>query len=54
MNIQREEGYSRPEKHCEPIQHNENVYSFHLTESKNSIQFSIDCKVGDTGTYPGT
>ena len=30
------------------------VYSFHMTESTNSIQVSIDCKLGDTGTYPGT
>ena len=25
------EGYSRPEKHCEPIQHNSDLYSFHTT-----------------------
>ena len=25
------EGYSRPENHYEPIQHNEDLYSFHTT-----------------------
>ena len=27
----RVEGYSRPEKHHEPIQHNEDLYNFHTT-----------------------
>ena len=25
------EGYSRPEKHHEPIQHNSDLYNFHFT-----------------------
>ena len=25
------EGYSRPEKHCGPIQHNWDLYNFHTT-----------------------
>ena len=31
MNRQKVEGYSRPEKHYEPVKHNEDLYSFHTT-----------------------
>ena len=40
------EGYSRPEKHYEPIQHN---YKFHTTVGYKSYSSSIDYKLGDTG-----
>ena len=29
--VYREVGYNRPEKHCELIQHNSDLFSFHTT-----------------------
>ena len=46
------EGYSRPENHGEPMQHNKDLYSFVTTQIP--IQVPIDCKLADTETYPGT
>ena len=43
---------SRPEKHYEPIQHDEDLYNFHTTVG---YKFSSSShKLGDTGTHPGT
>ena len=47
------EGWSRPEKHCEPIQCK--IFTiFTEQQDTNYIQVHINYKVGDTGTYPGT
>ena len=48
------DGYSRPEKHYAPIQHNEDLYNFTPQQGTKSIQIPIDYKPGATGTYPGT
>ena len=52
MNIQKVDGYSRPEKHHEPIQHNYNLYNFHTTMGYKF--YSSSHKLGDTETYVGT
>ena len=52
MNIQKVDGYSRPEKHDEPIQHNYNLYNFHTTMGYKF--YSSSHKLGDTETYLGT
>ena len=45
------EGYSRPEKHCEPIQHNWDLYYFTQQQDTNSIQVPIDYKPGNITCY---
>ena len=47
------EGYSRPEKHCEPIQHNWDLYYFTQQQDTNSIQVPIDYKQGNTAAFSG-
>ena len=41
------EGYSRPEKHCESVQHNWDLYCFTQQQDTNSIQVPIDYKPGN-------
>ena len=49
------EGFSRPEKHYEPIQHSSDLYNFHRTAGhKFYIHVPKGYKPGDTGTYSGT
>ena len=45
--IDRKVGYSRPEKHYEPIQHNWDLYYFTQQWDTNSIQVPIDYKPGN-------